>query len=127
MNRLKRWLAGWIPFWIYSAFVFEGAILPPEKIPHFLTALNDKFLHFTEYFFLFGFAVNAFEKSRLSWLRKATPQAAWGYSLFLGAVTEWAQLWVPGRRCEFWDWVTDAAGASLAWGLWLAMTRKVIL
>ena len=120
-NRTERRLLGWIPFVVYSYLVFKGAILPPEKIPHFLHRFNDKFLHGLEFFLLFFFAENAFKKSQIKFLVRRPLFSACGYSLLFGALTEWAQIPVPGRSCDFLDWLTDAAGAlaALALRVWV--------
>src|SRR6266480_4505140 len=65
----SQWLLGWIPFWIFSAFVIKGAILPPEEIPSLLAAVNDKVLHGAEYFLLLFISWNAFQKAKIVWLK----------------------------------------------------------
>jgi VanZ family protein/UDP-2,3-diacylglucosamine pyrophosphatase LpxH len=41
-----------------------------------------------------------------------------------GATDEWHQLFVPGRSCEFGDWLADAAGGSL--GLFLGSVQLLV-
>ena len=35
-----------------------------------------------------------------------------------GASDEWHQYFVPGRSCEFGDWIADTAGGALAIALY---------
>jgi len=114
---LKRGLCGWVPFWIYSALVFEGAILPASEIPEFLHRYNDKFLHFSEFFLLFLISENAFRmaKQRLS---GHPGMMAYGYCILMGVITEMAQHFAKGRTPEFYDFIADAAGAGLSFALY---------
>ena len=121
---LQRWLLGWFPFWVYSGLVFESAVLPPRKIPHFLLHINDKVLHGTEYFILVLIALRTFGKAKTCFLREQAVWLALAYASLFGILTELAQLYVPGRACDFYDWLADFGGASA--GLLLAgfLTRK---
>ncbi len=105
------WL-GWIPFWVYSAVVFEGAILPGTAVPAFFaSSVNDKLFHAGEYFLLFLLASNAFRKAKKAWLQNSPAGWAMIYCVLLGAGTEAIQFVVPGRFAELGDWMADTAGA----------------
>jgi VanZ family protein len=43
---------------------------------------------------------------------------------FYGATDEWHQLFVPGRSCEFGDWLADAVGGAL--GLFLGSVQLLV-
>ena len=113
----RRWLSGWLPFWAYSALIFEGAILPPSRIPHFLHLVNDKLIHFSEFFFLFFIAEHAFHMAK-HWLSRHPGILAYGYCVFMGIFTEVAQRFVKGRTPDFYDFLADAAGAALAFAIY---------
>lgn len=102
-------------FWRALTVLYMGAIfyvshkqMPPAEP---LFPLQDKLYHFMEFFFLGGL------------LRIALPQLKWKHCAFLavlyGASDEFHQYFVPTRECDFYDWVADAAGATL--GAWMAM------
>ena len=95
---------GWILLFLYTLFLFKGAVLSAEEVPRFFAGLNDKFVHAVEYFLLFLFAFNAF--------RSFLPAVI--YCTVIGALTEMAQLWVPSRSCDFKDWLADVCGALAA-------------
>ncbi len=109
---LRRWLAGWIPLGIYSAVVVQGALLSPEDFPRFFSRWDDKFAHGAEYFFLFLFALNAFEKAKSVWLRNFSRPLGFGYCSLMGGLTECAQFFVPGRSPELKDFAADLLGAG---------------
>ena len=112
---VSRWVLGWIPFGIASALVFRGAILSLEEIPAILAHIDDKAIHGIEYTALFLFSVNAFRRAAQPWLTVYSSRLAFGYCLGMGVVTEFVQIYVPGRSCDFYDWVADALGAATAW------------
>ncbi len=114
---MNRFFLGWIPFWLYSAFVFITAILPPDQVPSALTLLNDKVTHGLEYFLLSLLTWNAFARSRIPQLHARISLFTSLYGLATGAATELAQRWVPGRFSEWWDWVADGAGILLGLGV----------
>ncbi len=111
---LERWLLGWVPFFAVSLIVFQSAILPPRKIPGFLAQFNDKVIHGTEYFILALVAVHAFRKAKPSFFRSKSFVLALFYGSIMGVVTEVCQLYVPGRSCDFYDWLADLTGTALA-------------
>ncbi len=123
----RRWLAGWLPLWVYTALVLKGAVAQPHEIPSIFFILNDKIVHAVEYFFLFWFAAHAFGKAKTLALRAHAGRGAMIYGLALGALTELLQRVVPERSCDFWDWVADAGGLGLAFAVsyaWQARGRR---
>ena len=112
-----RWFLGWIPLGLATAVVFQGAVLPPEKIPAIFLRINDKLIHGTEYFFLFLFAANAFLQARALWLARSPLGFAFIYCLMIGAATEIVQIFIPGRTADLLDWAADGLGAAVALGI----------
>ena len=110
----KEVYASWFIFLSYSALVYESAILPPNRIPHFLLNANDKVIHATLYFLLFGAALWAFKNSRWIYSRVLPEKSALVYCAIMGIVTETSQIFVPGRSCDAADWTADVLGAVLA-------------
>ncbi len=120
---MLRWGLGWFPFWAYSFFVYQSAILPPEKIPIFFTEINDKAVHGIEYFILFLFTVHAFLGAKSSRLHSRPLLYALGWCLLMGMATEISQAFVPGRTASFLDWAADVAGGLLAMFLYRLWKR----
>lgn len=77
-----------------------------------ITRIDDKIVHFAVYGLLATLVSRA---GRGGWR-----WALWSLVLVsvYGASDEWHQSFVPGRMCEFADWVADTFGAALAIGLY---------
>ncbi|MDR1319691.1 MAG: VanZ family protein [Treponema sp.] len=102
-------------------FLSSQSVLPkPKGIFGF-----DKAQHLLAYAVLAGAA--ALWTSRKIWKRRAftvllcTALAVSAY----GAVDEIHQYFVPGRDCNFWDWLADILGAFLGAGAALIIARGV--
>ena len=67
----------------------------------------DKIAHFSVYGLLATLLVRLGRRPRAVWL------ALLATSLY-GASDEWHQSFVPGRSCEFGDWLADTLGGALA-------------
>ena len=121
-SRTSRIPLNWISFWAYSLFVFETAIISPQKIPRFIASINDKLLHGVEYYLLFWISLKAFLGFRNLSLQKKADLLALAYCFLMGVATEWAQRFAFGRSCDFWDWLADAGAASLALIIYRSLT-----
>ena len=71
----------------------------------------DKVVHFFVYGLLATLAVRLGRGRRAAWLALLAVS-------FFGVTDEWHQSFVPGRSCEFGDWVADTTGAALAIALY---------
>lgn len=119
----SRWLTGWLPFFIVTAVIIRGAVMPPDKIPSVVFQFNDKWLHAAEFFVMMVIAYRAFERAAAEILYRYRWADAILYSLFLGALTECLQFYCPGRSPELLDFFADAAGVMVA-GLVTALKSK---
>ena len=76
-----------------------------------ITKVDDKIVHFSVY----GLLATLVTRHGRGWRGVL-------WSLFLvsafGASDEWHQFFVPGRSCDFADWVADTAGAAVAVALY---------
>lgn len=106
-------MLGWLPFWLCSYVIYQGAILPLDRIPRFLLVINDKLLHGTEFIPLFLFSVNAFNRAKKIWLNRHQALAAVLYCLFMALLTEFSQRFVPGRSASVNDAAADMIGAGV--------------
>lgn len=94
--------------------LFVFMVLPGEKIPEMIVRVNDKLLHFVDFFLLALLGFRTFNSSsrRLFQVHAGTKVVT--FSLFYGALLEWIQTAVPGRDASFKDWLADAAGTLAA-------------
>jgi VanZ family protein len=60
----------------------------------------------------------------LDWPRPRAAVLAVGLAALYGITDEWHQSFVPGRQCDPFDWLADAAGALLAVASWIALRRR---
>ena len=74
---------------------------------------SDKVVHF----FVYGLLGSLVCRLGNGW--RAVGWAVLAVSIF-GATDEWHQSFVPGRSCEFADWVADTTGAALAASIYTA-------
>lgn len=113
-SSLRAWCLGGLPFWLYSAFVIKAAILRPEEIPPVFFKFSDKLIHAVEFFLLFFFSVNAFVRAKNRGSDSPSFYAML-YCFGMAVLTEFLQLWVPGRSADVKDAASDMAGAAVAW------------
>jgi VanZ family protein len=100
-----------LPVLIYAALIFWGSSL--HAIPHkFPFELKDKILHAGEYFVL-----GALLTRSLSVIMSGLTARA--FIIWIGIVgalyaasDELHQYFVPGRSCDFADWVADIVGLA---------------
>jgi VanZ family protein len=88
----------------------RSAVAGP-RIPHF-----DKVVHF----FVYGLLATLVCRQGRGWR-----SAGWtllAVSAF-GASDEWHQYFVPGRSCEWGDWIADTSGAALSVALYMGWDR----
>jgi VanZ family protein len=114
---------GWFPLALYTFLVFKGAVASPEDIPEILIDLNDKLVHAIEYFLLFFFSLNAFLRTDHSLFEKRSGSFALIYTALIGVITEWIQIYTPGRSSDLVDWIVDVLGALMGWGLYQTLKR----
>ncbi|MDR2101889.1 MAG: VanZ family protein, partial [Treponema sp.] len=90
--------------WLFSS----QSILPkPRGILGF-----DKFQHLTAYFILAGALGLWFSPEQWKFRARKTLLAVFLCTALYGIIDEAHQYFVPGRDCNVWDWLADAAGAA---------------
>ena len=104
----------WPLFLAYTVFLYVTFTLPAEKIPPALDKVSDKLLHFLCFLILALLAFWAFIRSKTRLFRAHAGTKSAAFSLFYGALLEWAQRSVPGRSASFFDWLADAVGVAAA-------------
>ena len=94
---------------LVAAPIFFALSQSHVAAPHITNIV--KVAHFSVYGLLATLLVRLGRGPRAVWL------ALLATSLY-GASDEWHQYFVPGRSCEFGDWVADTTGAALAIALY---------
>lgn len=101
------------PMIIYWLLVSIVNALPPGSLSKI--TINDKVGHCLAYFILTGFICIANMVQNKFYILKTHPFiAALIFAAFYGMLNEIIQLYVPGRSCDFQDWLADVAGGILA-------------
>lgn len=110
------------PILLAATIVAESSRVMPEvpgEFPGF-----DKVAHFGVY----GLLGTALLRAPIVWRRRGRILLTVCLASFFGATDEWHQYFVPGRSCEFLDWVADTLGPALAVTLYLCwpLYRRVL-
>lgn len=99
----------YVPLIIYWIVLLVATSLPAENLPRIET--NDKFMHFAAYFVL-AVMLNISLKFQNKYKKLKESPALWAIIIGLtyGAFDEIHQYFIPGRFCEFLDWIANAIG-----------------
>ncbi len=97
-------------FVAYNNLVFWVSLRPGKDIPAFVGRI-DKILHLIVFAILYAVTLPAFRMMRRF---VTSPEfASLGWTMLIGALTEWLQRRIPGRQATVGDFVADAAGGGL--------------
>ena len=111
LNKLennKKWFV-YFPLIIYWIILFTATTLPAEDLPKI--GVGDKVEHFLAYFVLAALVnLTLMFQNKYNRLKKY----AWLYTLIFclayAGIDELHQLFIPGRNCNIFDWLSDAGG-----------------
>ena len=109
---------------LVAAGIFAVSSIPASGLPSHPEFLN-VLAHFCEYMLLGSLLTIALNSpTRALW---KTALLALVIASLYGASDELHQLLIPGRVCDFWDWLTDSAGALLGIvaTIWFLAARRV--
>lgn len=115
----------YIPLIVYWITLFILTTIPADNVPQ-LFENQDKYEHFIAYCglaILLSLALY-FQKRSILISSKAFLFALL-FILAYGAVDELHQLFVPGRYCDFYDWLADSSGGILGIGIVFLFVRKI--
>lgn len=107
----------YLPLAVYWVLLFVLTTIPVDKMPHLFNN-QDKVEHFAAYgilAFLLTLTLSFQKKSKL--LSSKAFLFSFLFILAYGAIDELHQALIPGRYCDFYDWIADALGGSLGIGL----------
>ncbi|MFH0735827.1 MAG: VanZ family protein [bacterium] len=102
-----------LPFIVYVIILTWFLALPSVKFVE-VFAISDKIEHFFAFFvltFLFAFSVHF--QTRFKNYSKAVFVIVLLIVAVYGAATEIMQSFIPGRSCDFIDWLLDFSGAII--------------
>lgn len=103
----------YVPLIFYWIFLFTLTTIPTDAIPQIFYT-QDKLEHLTAYFFL-AILMNLtlhFQK-KYSLFSKYSTLFSFVLIILYAAVDELHQLMVPGRYCDFYDFLADSVGGIL--------------
>jgi VanZ family protein len=113
----------WLPPLAWAALIFWLSSQPSDALPNLgvWADLAAGAAHFTVYALLMALLLGALRRGasladRQRWLLAFALVALYGLS------DEFHQSFVPGRDPALLDWLTDVAGATLAW--WVSVRRQ---
>jgi VanZ family protein len=101
----------YIPLCLYWILIFILTTLPAESLPGI--GISDKINHLLAYFGLGVLLKLAIDfQSKYPVLKKKSSVYTLGIGALYGALDEIHQIFIPGRSCEFMDWVADVVGVA---------------
>lgn len=112
-----------LPLIVYWIFLFVMTSIPVESIPK-LFDTQDKLEHFIAYFILSIFLKLSLSlQNRSIFIRSNTLIISVVIIFFYASIDEIHQILIPGRYCDFYDWLFDIAG-GLAGILFISYITK---
>lgn len=110
---------------IYALLIFVVSAVPSITPPTFGFVLEDKILHFIEYSIFSALLFLAFFTSGKEFLKKHAFLISSLVGIAYAVSDELHQKFVPGRSCEFFDFLADSLGIIVIQiGIWLYLKRK---
>lgn len=92
--------------------IFVQSSFPSDAYPTIDFELIDKIVHFCIYLVLFlAFYYSFINQTKFLLFYKYSLLSAFIFTSLYGASDEFHQFFVPGRNCEFNDWVANVIGA----------------
>ncbi len=114
-NKFLTFLRFQGPAVLYVAIIFGMSSLPGSDVPEMPFAFGDKFVHALEYGLLGIFLYRAFRYPK-PWV-SSPYRATLAFGILYAASDEIHQLFVPGRYCDFVDFLVDCIGLAVFAGI----------
>jgi VanZ family protein len=100
-----------LPALAWAALISVASSVPGDSIPDMPILSQDKLIHFGIYLLLAWLTYRAFRRqTRFPGLTARAGLATLAVVAFYGMVDELHQLFVPGRSCDIYDWMSDMLG-----------------
>ncbi|MEW6507551.1 MAG: VanZ family protein [Bacteroidota bacterium] len=114
------------PLILYWTFILIMTSIPIDKIPKYFDA-QDKMVHFIAYFFLgVLFQLSNRIQKKVEFIRHNSVIVSILVITLYAAFDELHQLFIPGRYCDFYDWLFDCCGGITGILLMNSMSKKII-
>ncbi|TFE67242.1 teicoplanin resistance protein VanZ [Methylacidiphilum sp. Yel] len=110
---MNRNISKWVLALLYCDLILAFSSLPGATLSVITKNVLDKILHFFAY-------------SILGWLFcQASMKLLYGIALaaLFGIIDENYQRLIPGRQCDFYDWLADCLGATAGTIITMGMLR----
>ncbi|KAA3604078.1 MAG: VanZ family protein [Calditrichaeota bacterium] len=107
-----------LPVYLYLLLIFVMSSLKQVDIPQPDVPLWDKWIHFVEYAVLGFLLMRNLTTESVQKLKENAVLVTFFFGTFYGASDEIHQYFVPGRYCDFMDFVADTLGILLGIGIW---------
>ncbi|MBI5836283.1 MAG: VanZ family protein [Candidatus Eisenbacteria bacterium] len=116
----------WVPVLAYVSAIFYVSSLSSPPSP--LTFEHaDKLEHFAEYLLLGLLLGRALRQSVAPFSPVAAVVMTVALVMMVAAADEYYQMFVPGRECDVFDWLTDSSAGVVSqvmlWQLWFRLGR----
>lgn len=116
----------YFPLIIYWITLFMLTTIPTDTIPRFFNA-QDKVEHLIAYFVLAVLlTLSLYFQKWSNFLSSKAFLFSVIFLLFYAALDEVHQIFVPGRYCDIYDWLSDAIGGLLGTGLVYLFLRSYL-
>ncbi|MCK4223779.1 MAG: VanZ family protein [candidate division Zixibacteria bacterium] len=110
---------------IYALLIFAISAIPELTPPSFGFKIEDKILHFLEYSVFSFLLFLAFFTSGKEFLKKHVFLISSLIGIAYALTDELHQKFVPGRSCDFFDFLADCLGIiAIQIGIWFYFKRK---
>ena len=107
-------IAFFLPLPLISGLIFYLSGLSKVPIPDLGILQQDKFLHMIAFFF-YGYSALLFLEALKPEPGRKTTILFFLIVIIFSASDEFHQYYIPGRTCDFYDWIADLIGFSTSY------------
>lgn len=114
-----------LPFTIYLIALTILLSMPSQELPDTFE-VSDKFKHFFAFFLLsYLFSMSLHFQEKFKNISKYAVILVVVVASFYGGITEIIQAYVPGRSCDFIDWMFDFGGVLSGILVYLVFMKSI--
>ena len=112
MKNINAWF--YLPAILIAALIFTLSSFPQPEFIELNIQYKDKIFHFIAYFAFGSSLIMGFIRNQANWSKTRLIWAVLLIGAAYGASDELHQYFVPGRSCDFADWIADCLGISFS-------------
>lgn len=112
MKNINAWF--YLPAILIAALIFTLSSFPQPEFIEMDIQYKDKIFHFIAYFAFGSSLIIGFVRNKPNWSKARLIMAVLLIGATYGASDELHQYFVPGRSCDFADWIADCLGISFS-------------